>query len=63
MLLAQGVAVHIGGIEEGDAGIQGGCDDLRCAALVDAPAEIVAANSHERDRQGPDPAMLHANSV
>jgi PnrA-like ABC transporter substrate-binding protein len=59
---ADNVAIHVGRIKERDARVQRGGDHLGGSPLIDAAAEIVAAHPHDRDRQGPDPAMLHANS-
>ena len=48
-LLAVGAAVDVGGVEEGDAGVEGAVDDRSGRVVVDAAAEVVAAETDDRD--------------
>jgi len=45
------IAVVVSGVEQGDAQVQGFVDDLARGFEVDAPAEIVAAQTYQRDLQ------------
>ena len=42
-------AVHVGCVEQGDPGVEGGVDDGLRALLVEAGAEVVAADAYHRD--------------
>jgi hypothetical protein len=42
-------AVHVGGVEQGDPGVEGGVDDGLRAVLVEAGAEVVAADADDGD--------------
>ena len=59
--LALPFAVNVGRVEEVDAGIDRGIDDLLCAFGIDAPAEIVAAEADDGDIERPDLALFHRN--
>ena len=50
-LLALGASVDIGGVEEGDPGIERGADDGVGLLARHAHAEVVAAESHRADRE------------
>ena len=45
------VTVHVGGIEERDAGVEGGMHDFFRALHVDTSVESVAADTNFRDLQ------------
>ena len=63
-VLGLAVAVGLGGIEEGDAGIDGRIDHRRGAPRIQAPAEIVASDPDRRDLEtadvGPVPGSFAA---
>ena len=48
-LAVPAVAVDVGRVEEGDAGVEGGVDDLACPLEVEATAEVVAAEADPGD--------------
>src|SRR5450759_87991 len=58
--LAPAVSVHVGGIEEVDPRVQRRVDDILGARLVDAHAEIVAAQAHDRDFERADLSLFHS---
>ena len=49
--LAFGPAVHVGGVEEIDAGVERGVHHIGRSLLVDRHAEVVAADSDDGDVQ------------
>ena len=56
-LLALGAAVDVGGVEEGDAGVEGGVRPRRRGVLVDPAAEVVAAQPDHRHLERTDVAL------
>ena len=63
VLLAQGAAVDVGGVEQRDAGVERGVDDRLRRRLVDAATEVVAAEADDRRGQRTDGACLHEPSL
>ena len=55
-------AVHVGGVEQGDPGVEGRVDDGLRAVLVEAEAEVVAADADDGDGRPavPESAIPHA---
>ncbi len=49
VLLRARPAVHVGGVEEVDPGVEGGVDDRGAALLVDAHPEVVTAQADQGD--------------
>jgi hypothetical protein len=62
-LLAQRAAVDVGRVEERDPRVEGSVHHRGAALLVDAHAEVVAAEPHERDVQRAELPSLHGVSV
>jgi hypothetical protein len=44
-------AVDVGGVEEGDAGVQRRVDHRAGPGEIEPPAEVVASKAHGRDRE------------
>ena len=61
--LAAAFAVHVGGVEQRDASVDGRIDHRLGGLVVHAPAEVVATEPDQRDRQAPDGAGLHAGTL
>ena len=61
--LAGAGAVDVGGVEERDAGLDRRVDDGVRSGLVDAPAEVVAAQADHADFQRPEGAGAHCGTV
>ena len=51
LLLTLAAAVDVGGVKEGDAGVERGVDDLPCVVKREPAAEVVAAEPDDRRRQ------------
>src|SRR6266566_3042100 len=62
-LLTSAVRIHVGGIEEADARIDGCINDLSGARLVDARAEVVTAEADNRDVERADLSRFHFESL
>ena len=60
--LALGPAVDVGGVEEVDAGIEGGIHHGRRLLTADAHTEVVAAQADDADLQRADRPRLHCAS-
>jgi hypothetical protein len=54
-------AVDVGGVEQGDAGVERGVDDLAGAVGVQFAAEVVASDADDGDDQarGAQPPVAH----
>ena len=59
LALAVAPAVGVGGVEEGDASVEGGVDHGVGGGLVETLAEVIAAEPNRRDRQCANGAKLH----
>jgi hypothetical protein len=59
VLLGSGSAVDVGRVEEVDSRVERSVDYGRALLLVDAHAEVVAAQSDQRDLERPQLARLH----
>ena len=62
-LAAARVAVDVCGVEERDPGVEGGVDHRARAGLVDAPAEVVAAEADDRDLERAESPRPHQRHV
>jgi hypothetical protein len=54
-----GAAIHVGGVEEVDAGVERGVDDHGRALLIEPAAEVVAAEAHHGHGQATEFSSLH----
>ncbi len=61
--LALGPPVDVGGVEQGDAGVERRPNDGAALLLVQAHAEVVAPQPHDADPQRADRACLHWSSL
>ena len=60
-LLALRASVDVGGVEEGDAGVDGTVHHRRGAVVVEPAAEVVAAQSDDRYLERADRASAHGH--
>ena len=51
VFLREALAVDVGGVEEGHAGVEGGVDDRAGLVSIEARAEVVAPEPDHRDRE------------
>ena len=63
VLLAQRAAVDVGGVEQCDAGVEGGVYDRFARGLIDAPTEVVASESDNGRLHCTDRSCLHPPSM